>query len=101
MRRVLLILMLLLTTVSANATECSKYLRKVYSDECNAKVKVVSKKEFIDKYEQEIDGEQVSAIAYGTGYIKYPKCKKQDILYVCLLREDCSIIWGEVIPQEK
>ncbi len=75
-------------------------LCNVYSDECNQKVKVVSKKEFIDKYEQEINGEQIAAIAYGTGYIKYPKCKKQDIIYICLLREDCSIIWGEVSPTE-
>ncbi len=100
MRRVLLILMLFLTTLTANATDCSRYLCNVYSEECNSKVKVVSKKEFIDKYEQEINGEQISAIAYGTGYIKYPKCKKQNILYICLLRDDCSIIWGEVIPQE-
>lgn len=101
MKRALLILMLLFTTAVANATECSRYLCNVYSDECNQKVKVVSKKEFIDKYEQEINGEQIAAIAYGTGYIKYPKCRKQDVIYICLLREDCSIIWGEVSPIEK
>lgn len=99
MRRVLLILILLLTTIKVNATECSDYLCKIYSDESNEKVKVVSRKEFMDEYQQEIGGEQIAAIVYGRGYMKKPKCKKQRITYICLLRPDCSIIWGDVIPE--
>lgn len=99
MRRVLVILGFLFTTLCANATECSKYLCQVYSDECNAKVKVVSYKEFVDEYYQEIDGEQIAAIVYGRGYIKKPKCKRQRMTYICLLRCDGSIIWGDVIPE--
>ena len=61
--------------------------------------KIVSKKEFIDKYEQKVGDYYISSIVYGYGYMKIPKCKKQRISYITLIGNDCKPIWGYVIPR--
>ena len=100
MRKLLLTISILFFTLSANATCCSDYLAELYSKEYNSKVKIVSKKEHIDKYEQKIGDFYVSSIVYGVGYLKRPKCKKMRITYICLLEScDKPPIWGYVIPR--
>lgn len=100
MRKLLLLSLILFSTLSANATCCSDYLADLYSKEYNSKVKIVSKKEHIDKYEQKIGDNFVSSIVYGVGYMKRPKCKKLRITYICLLEScDKPPIWGYVIPR--
>ena len=83
----------------ANASECSKYLTDLYTQECDCAVKIVSKKEFADKYEQKIGDYFVSSIVYGYGYMKKHKCKKVRITYITLLGCNGEPIWGYVIPR--
>ena len=59
----------------------------------------VSKKEFIDKYEQKVGDYYISSIVYGYGYMKIPKCKMQRISYITLIGNDCKPVWGYVIPR--
>ena len=70
------------------------------SKEYNTKVKIITKEEHIDKYEQKIGNCFISSIVYGVGYMKRPKCKKIRITYICLL-ENCEKppIWGYIIPR--
>lgn len=100
MKKFLLLALILFSTLSANATCCIDYLQELYSKEYNSKVKIVSKKEHIDKYEQKIGENFVSSIVYGVGYMKKPKCKKIRITYICLLSScDKPPIWGYIIPR--
>lgn len=99
MKRLFLLLILSLFLLPAEASECSKYLSELYTQECECQVKIVSKNEHIDRYEQKIGDAYVSSIAYGTGYMKKKKCKKIRITYITLLDENCNPIWGYVIPR--
>ena len=100
MRKLILLTLIILSALKANATCCSEYLEDLYSKEYNAKVKIISKDEFIDKYEQKIGDRFVSSIVYGTGYLKRPKCKKIRITYICMLEDSTKPpIWGYVIPR--
>lgn len=98
-RTFILALFILLTPFSVFATEATDYLSDVYSKEYNSKVKIKSKKEYCDKYEQEIGGQYISSIVYGQADMKIKKCKKQKVNYICLFKNDCEIFWGYVIPR--
>ena len=98
MRKLLLLILILFSTLSANATCCSDYLTDLYSKEYNTKVKIVSKKEHIDKYEQKIGDYFVSSVVYGVGYMKIKGQKKKRITYICLLKNCREIFWAHVIP---
>ena len=100
MRKLLLLTLILFSTLGANATCCSDYLTDLYSKEYNTKVKIITKEEHIDKYEQKIGNCFISSIVYGVGYMKRTKCKKIRITYICLL-ENCEKppIWGYIIPR--
>ena len=99
MKRLFLILLFSLFLLPANARECSKYLTEKYTNECECPVKIVSKAEFIDKYEQKIGDVYVSSIVYGNGYMKKRRCKKIRVTYITLYDENCKPIWGYVIPR--
>ncbi len=100
MKKLLLITLILLSTLNANATCYSEYLEDLYSKELNTKVKITSKEEHIDKYEQKIGDYFISSIVYGVGYMKQPKCKKIRITYICLLEScDKPPIWCYIIPR--
>lgn len=100
MRNLVLILILsLFFILPSNATECSKYLIECYSKDSEVPVKIVSKKEYVSEYNQKVGETQISAIAYGTGYMKKKKCRKKVITYICLLDVNCKPIWGYVIPR--
>ncbi|CCZ51270.1 TPA: hypothetical protein CPT90_09335 [Candidatus Gastranaerophilales bacterium HUM_3] len=99
MRKLILLLIILCFALQVRASECTAYLCEIYSNEYNSKVKIVSKKEFIDKYEQKVGDYYISSIVYGYGYMKIPKCKKQRISYITLIGNDCKPIWGYVIPR--
>ena len=82
------------------ASQYTDYFSDLYSKEYNKRVKIVSKDEQIEKYEQKIGEQFVSSIVYGVGYMKRPKCKKLRITYICLLEScDKPPIWGYVIPR--
>lgn len=100
MRKLFLFTLIILSALKANATCYSEYLEDLYSKEHNTKVKIVSKDEHIDKYEQKVGDSFISSIVYGVGYLKIPKCKKIRITYICLLEScDKPPIWGYVIPR--
>lgn len=99
MRRVFLLLIISLLSLPAGASECSKYLTDLYSQECDTQVKIVSKDEHIDSYQQKIGEAYVSSIAYGTGYLKKKKCRKIRVTYICLLDENCKPFWGYIVPR--
>lgn len=98
MKRLFLVLMSLLL-LPVEASECSKYLTDLYSKEYENPCKVVSKQEFVDKYEQKVGDYFISSIVYGYGYMKKHKCKKIRITYITLLGCDGNPIWGYVIPR--
>ena len=64
----------------------------------NKRVKIVSKDEQIEKYEQKIGEQFVSSIVYGVGYMKVKGERKKRITYIVLLKNNCEIFWGHVIP---
>ena len=98
--RKLLLLIVLFSTLNVSATCYSDYLEEVYSKEHNTKVKIISKDEHIDKYEQKIGDNFISSIVYGVGYLKIPKCKKIRITYICLLKNcNSKPVWGYIIPR--
>ena len=98
MKRVLLTIFILFTTLSVNATESTDYLKSVYQPQYERKLKVVSKEEFIDKYDQYFNGVYIPSISYGYGYMKVKRCKKVSISYICILDCDGKPIWGAIIP---
>lgn len=71
MKRVFVLLLISMNfLLSANATESSKYLTELYTKEYKQPCHIISKQEFIDKYEQKVDNSFVSSIVYGYGYIQ-------------------------------
>jgi len=95
MKKLILLLTIIFSSLGANSTECSKYLADIY---CTSDRKIVSQKEFIDNYEQKIGDYKISAVVYGYGYMKKHKCKKTRITYVTLLDPNGKPVWGYVIP---
>ena len=86
-------------TVYAKDTACTEYLKNIYKNQYEKEVKLVSKKEHIDKYEQKIGDKFISSIAYGTGYLKIKGQKKIKINYICLLENCDKPFWGYIIPR--
>ena len=80
------------------ATEYTDYFSELYSKEYKKPVKIVSKTENIEKYEQKIGDQFISSIVYGVGYMKVKGQKKIRITYICLLKNSCEIFWGHIIP---
>ena len=99
MRKFLCILVLLVTNISVSASEVTEYLEAISSIKYGKPVKVVSKMEHIEKYEQKIGEEIFPFIVYGFGYIKVKKIKKQTISYIGLLDKNCKPVWAYVIPR--
>ena len=81
------------------ATEVTDYLENIYLQEHSTATKIVSKDEHIEQYEQKLGNESFPFIAYGFGYMKVKRCKKQTISYICLLDNNCQPIWGYIIPR--
>ena len=79
MRKLILLLIILCFALQVRASECTAYLCEIYSNEYNSKVKIVSKKEFIDKYEQKVGDYYISSIVYKK-WIEYKK--KLTIIYL-------------------
>lgn len=99
MKRVVLILLSVITIVpSVFATEVTDFLTKIYTEECNVPVKIVSKKEFCNPYEQEIGGTYISAIVYGQANFKVKKHRKTKVSYISVLDKEQKPFWGYVIP---
>lgn len=98
-RRIILTLFVLLNTVSVFASEASDFLTDLYTKEYKCDVKIKSKREFCDKYEQKIGGQYISSIVYGQADMKIKGHKKQKVSYICLMENDCKIVWGYVIPR--
>mgnify|MGYP000299582271 CR=1 FL=1 len=86
MRKLISLLIILCSALQVTASECTAYLCDIYSNAYNSKVKIVSKKKFIDKYEQKVGDYYISSIVYGYGYMK-------------LIGNDCKPVWGYVIPR--
>lgn len=99
MKRLFLLLIIFLTSSSVFATECTDYLVSLCQKENAKKVKIVSKKEHIAEYKQEIGDQFIPYIAYGYGHMKIKGCRKTTISYLCLLDDKCKPIWGYVIPR--
>lgn len=97
-RVIILALFVLLNSLPIFATDASDFLAEMYTKEYNCNVKIKSKKEYCDKYEQEIGGQYISSIVYGQANMKIKGHKKQKVTYICLLKNDCEIFWGYVIP---
>ncbi len=95
----LLIIILFAQAVQAKDTVCTEYLNDLYTKEYKKEVKVISKKEHIDKYEQKIGDKFISSVAYGVGYIKIKGQKKIKITYLCLMEDCTKPFWGYVIPR--
>lgn len=98
MKRIFLLILIIANASCALASECTNYLKEVQSQSCNKKVKVVSKVEFNEEYQQMLGDEQITSITCGSGYIKIKGRKKKNISYVCLLNKDCKPVWGYIIP---
>ena len=99
MKRKILTLIALCFSLSVSASEVTEFLESVCEANCNTTVKIVSKTEHIDVYNQKIGDILFPYIAYGFGYKKEKKLKKQTISYICLLDENYKPIWGYVIPR--
>lgn len=99
MRKLVFLLVVLCFTLQVKASECTAYLCEVYSSEYNSRVKIVSTKEFVDKYEQKVGEYYISSIVYGYGYMKLPEKRRQRVSYITLMGSDCKPIWGYVIPR--
>lgn len=99
MKRILLILIALCFSVQVFASEVTEFLESICEKNCNTTIKIVSKTEHTDNYNQKIGDVTFPYIAYGYGYMKKKKCKKQTISYICLLNENCKPIWGYIIPR--
>ncbi len=84
---------------AAFATECTEYLSKNYSASYNTAVEINSQKEYIDKYENNINNQFISSIIYGKGYFKQENKRKQKITYLCTLKDYKTITWGYVLPR--
>ena len=84
---------------SVFATTSTDYLQEIYSKTCNKEVTIKSKKEFIDKYEQKLGDKFISSIAYGEADFKLKGARKKRVSYVCMLENDCTPIWGYILPR--
>ena len=98
MKKIFLCILSLLLCSSVLASEYTDYFSEMYSKEYKKHVKVVSKDEHIEKYEQKVGDVFVSSIVYGVGYMKIKGHKKTRITYICLLKNNCEIFWGHIIP---
>ena len=99
MKRVVLIFLSIMALMPAVlATETTDFLTKIYTEECNAPVKIVSKKEFCNPYEQEIGRTYISAIVYGQATFKVKKHRKTKVSYISVLDKEQKPFWGYVIP---
>lgn len=99
MKKIVALILTFLTMLSVNATESTEYLESIYQPKYEQKLKIVSKGEVIDKYDQTFNGVYIPEISYGFGYMKVKKCKKQTISYICLLDCNRKPLWGYVIPR--
>lgn len=100
MRKLILISLFLCFLVkTASASECTDYLKEIYSTNQEHPVKIISKTEYSDKYEQKIGNYNISSITYGTGWIKCFGRKKSRITYLTLYDADCKPVWGYIIPR--
>ena len=84
---------------SVFATTSTDYLQEIYSKTCNKEVTIKSKKEFIDKYEQRLGDKFISSIVYGEADFKIKGARKKRVSYVCMLENDCTPIWGYILPR--
>ncbi len=98
MKKAILFILAIFFYTTANASEYSDYISNIYSKEYNKTVKIVSKDEHIEKYEQKIGEQFISSIVYGVGYMKIKGQKKKRITYICLLKNCNEIFWAHVIP---
>ena len=98
MQKFILCFLLLTLSSSAMASQYTDYFSDLYSKEYNKRVKIVSKDEQIEKYEQKIGEQFVSSIVYGVGYMKVKGERKKRITYIVLLKNNCEIFWAHVIP---
>ena len=91
---------ILILSAAVQASECVDYLSELYSCQYDAPVKIKSKLEVIDKYEQKIGNEYVSSIVYGQADLKIKHRKKMRVSYICLLKS-CTEkpMWGYIIPR--
>ena len=99
MKKLVLLLIILFSTISVYATESTEYLENLYQPKYERKLKITSKGEVIDKYDQFFNGVYIPEISYGYGYLKVKKCRKQKISYICLLDCNRKPLWGHVIPR--
>lgn len=81
------------------ATKTTDFLTEIYTKEYNAPVKIVSKKEFCNPYEQEIGEKYISAIIYGQATFKLKKHRKMKVSYISVLDREQKPFWGYVIPR--
>lgn len=97
----LFIMLLSINCAFAKKTDCTRYLTL---EKCNTnkekKAKVISQKEHCLKYNMKLGDEEVSAIVYGLGYIRFNCIKKQYITYICVLDKNGKPIWGQINPRE-
>ena len=98
MKKIILSFLLLTFCSSVSASQYTDYFTDIYSKEYKKPVKIVSKDEQIEKYEQKIGDQFISSIVYGVGYMKVKGQKKIRITYICLLKNSCEIFWGHIIP---
>lgn len=100
MKRIILSVMFILSSLTVHASECTDYLMNLYSNSHSKPVKIICRKEFIDKYEQKIGDKFISSIVYGQADMKIQgQRKKVRVSYICLLENDCKPIWGYIIPR--
>ena len=71
----------------------------LYSKEYNCPVKIVSRQEFVNTYEQKFGEYNLKSIVYGFGFMKRPKCRRVRITYIALMDENCKPVWGYVMPR--
>ena len=96
---IILLFFILISTTCVHASDCTKYLVDLYSKEYNCPVKIVSRQEFVNKYEQKFGEYNLKSIVYGFGFMKRPKCRRVRITYIALMDENCKPVWGYVMPR--
>ena len=102
MKKILIVLILLLTTtfsVSARSTEASKFAENQYSKQYCVKPIINVLKEHTEKYNQKIGEMFIPAITYGYGSMKVKGERKCRISYMCLLNEECKPVWSYIIKR--
>ncbi len=99
----LVFIVFLVFSNAAQASECTDYLSKIYTENYGKKVSIhpsSTYEERIQKFEGYVGKQFVSTIINGKGYMRTSMLKQKYVGYVCMFEKDGKIVWGEVLGND-